>query len=172
MPPFYLGMDRNRFNREVRPYLMEIPVGEQGIAFDRLDLDAWADEHKRRSGRPATWKGGTTCLENQRLGSASAAVSGTSTNGSKSYRAGDFERAKVNTGTREQEVCRLRWEWEVAVPELETSVFLIPPRDQHGRLVKNGEERLLVLNHVARSVIVELRAEGEEECANKSRSLC
>jgi len=91
--PFYLGMDRNRFNREVRPYLMVIPVGEQGIAFDRIDLDAWADEHKRRSGRPATWKRGATCLENQRLDSASAAASGTSTNGSRSYRAGDFERA-------------------------------------------------------------------------------
>ena len=37
--PLYLGMDRNRFNREVRPDLVEIPVGEQGIAFDRIDLD-------------------------------------------------------------------------------------------------------------------------------------
>ena len=91
--PFYLGMGRNRFNREVRPYLMEIPDGEPGLAFDRIDLDDWADEHKHRSGRPATWKGGTTCLENQRLGSASAAASGTSTNGSKGYRGGDFERA-------------------------------------------------------------------------------
>ena len=25
---------------------------------------------------------------------------------------------KVNTGTREQEVCQLRWEWEIEVPEL------------------------------------------------------
>ena len=33
---------------------------------------------------------------------------------------------KVNTGCRDQEVCGLRWEWEVAVPELETTVFLIP----------------------------------------------
>ncbi len=79
---------------------------------------------------------------------------------------------KVNTGTREQEVCRLRWEWEIAVPELETSVFLIPPRDQHGRLVKNGEDRLLVLNHVARSVIEEIRAKGAEERANKCPSPC
>ena len=37
--PGYLGMDRNRFNREVRPYLVEIRIGVQGIAFDRLDLD-------------------------------------------------------------------------------------------------------------------------------------
>jgi integrase len=33
---------------------------------------------------------------------------------------------KVNTGCREQEVCSLRWEWEVEFPELETSVFIIP----------------------------------------------
>jgi len=55
---------------------------------------------------------------------------------------------KVNTGTRDAEVCGLRWEWEVQVPELGTSVFLIPK--QH---VKNREERLVVLNEVARSVI-------------------
>jgi len=30
---------------------------------------------------------------------------------------------KVNTGCREQEVCGLRWEWEVRIPELNTSVF-------------------------------------------------
>ncbi len=55
---------------------------------------------------------------------------------------------KVNTGLREQEVCQLRWEYEVPVPELGTSVFIIPA--EH---VKNGEERLVVLNRVARSVI-------------------
>src|SRR5208282_1495041 len=33
----------------------------------------------------------------------------------------------VNTGCREQEVCQLRWAWEVPVPELETSVFVIRP---------------------------------------------
>jgi integrase len=33
---------------------------------------------------------------------------------------------KVNTGCREQEVCKLRWEWEIRVPELGTNVFLIP----------------------------------------------
>ncbi len=59
---------------------------------------------------------------------------------------------KVNTGCREQEVCGLRWDWEVPVPELETSVFLIP-----GVRVKNRQERLVVLNHVARSVVDERR---------------
>ena len=51
--PFYLGMDRNRFNAEVRPHLTKIPIGSRGIAFDRLELDAWVDEYKSRNGRPA-----------------------------------------------------------------------------------------------------------------------
>ncbi len=38
--PRYLGLDRNRFNADVRPNLTEIPIGRQGIAFDRLELDA------------------------------------------------------------------------------------------------------------------------------------
>ena len=61
---------------------------------------------------------------------------------------------KVNTGTRDKEVCYLRWEWEVPVPELDTSVFIIP-----GKRVKNGEERLVVLNRVAKSVIESVRGE-------------
>lgn len=39
--PRYLGMDRHCFNREVRPHMAEIRIGKQGIAFDRVDLDAW-----------------------------------------------------------------------------------------------------------------------------------
>jgi len=54
----------------------------------------------------------------------------------------------VNTGCRNQEVCQLRWDWEVGVPELSTSVFIIP-----GERVKNSDDRLVVLNNVARSVI-------------------
>ncbi len=51
--PAYLGMDRNRFNSEVRPYLTNIPIGRQGIAFDRLELDAWVDDYVSCNGRPA-----------------------------------------------------------------------------------------------------------------------
>ena len=46
----------------------------------------------------------------------------------------------VNTGCRDQEICTLRWEWEVKVPELGTSVFIVP-----GQRVKNGDDRLVVL---------------------------
>ena len=64
---------------------------------------------------------------------------------------------KVNTGCRENEVCELRWAWEIDVPELGTSVFLIPEEK-----VKNGDERLVVLNTVARSVIESLRGQHPE----------
>jgi integrase len=55
---------------------------------------------------------------------------------------------KVNTGTRDEEVCQLRWQWEVPVPELKTSVFIVP-----GAYVKNGEDRLIVLNREASRVV-------------------
>ena len=63
----------------------------------------------------------------------------------------------------------LRWEWEVEVPELGTSVFIIP-----GARVKNGEERLVVLNRIARSVVEARRGqhathvftyEGQARCS-------
>jgi integrase len=72
---------------------------------------------------------------------------------------------KVNTGCREQEVCKLRWEWEISVPELRTSVFLIPADfgGRHERSgVKNGDERLVVLNGVAKSVIDKQRGQSKE----------
>jgi hypothetical protein len=46
-------MDRNRFNAEVRPFIKTIPIGRQGIAFDRLELDAWVEDYVSRNGRPA-----------------------------------------------------------------------------------------------------------------------
>jgi integrase len=60
----------------------------------------------------------------------------------------------VNTGTRQEEVCGLKWEWECSLPELNTSVFIIP-----GEGVKNNEDRVVVLNRVARSIVDELRGQ-------------
>ena len=77
--PFYLGMDRNRFNAEVRPYLVEIRVGKQGIAFDRLDLDAWVDHYKSRNGRPVQPKGERLWDAKERQDSDYVGVSGKST---------------------------------------------------------------------------------------------
>ncbi|MDP2902480.1 MAG: tyrosine-type recombinase/integrase [Methylovulum sp.] len=64
---------------------------------------------------------------------------------------------KVNTGCREQEVCGLRWEWEVRLPEHNASVFVIP-----AHAVKNRIRRVVVLNSEARSVIEELRGQHPE----------
>ncbi|MBI3558593.1 MAG: tyrosine-type recombinase/integrase [Deltaproteobacteria bacterium] len=64
---------------------------------------------------------------------------------------------KVNTGCREQEVCGLKWEWELPIPELDTVAFLIPSSE-----VKNREDRLVVLNRVAKSVIDGVRGKHPE----------
>jgi integrase len=60
----------------------------------------------------------------------------------------------VNTGCRDHEICNLRWEWEYDVPELDTSVFVIPK--EH---VKNNEDRVAVLNSVAKEVIENARGQ-------------
>lgn len=76
---------------------------------------------------------------------------------------------KVNTGTRDGEVCALRWDWEVQVPEVGTSAFLIPKER-----VKSREERLVVLNEVARSVIEACRGVHPESvftCKGKPRGV-
>ena len=87
--PAYLGMDRNRFNSEVRPHLTEIPIGIQGIGFDRLELDAWVDDYKSRNGRP-TRKGVKSWDASEYPASSSGPVSGMSTNASAG---GEFAKA-------------------------------------------------------------------------------
>jgi hypothetical protein len=77
--PSYVGMDRNRFNAEVRPHLIEIPIGKQGIGFDRLELDAWVDDYKTRNGRPGRWKGDKSWDVKRCQASSSEAASGMST---------------------------------------------------------------------------------------------
>lgn len=60
----------------------------------------------------------------------------------------------VNTGCRASEVSGLLWNWEVSVPELGTSVFIVP-----GHKVKNTDDRLVILNRVARSVVAARRGQ-------------
>lgn len=43
--PGYLGMCRDEFNKTVRPHVREFPIGKQGVAFDRHELDEWADAY-------------------------------------------------------------------------------------------------------------------------------
>lgn len=58
----------------------------------------------------------------------------------------------VNTGCRVNEICNLQWDWEIDAPSLKSKIFIIP-----GELVKNGDERLVVVNRIALSVVNSLR---------------
>lgn len=90
--PAYVGMDRNRFNREVRPTVTEIPIGIQGIAFDRLDLDAWVQQYKTRNGRPSGTNSRSTEPWDAQYRQASSSGANTGTLGSK-FSVNDFEKA-------------------------------------------------------------------------------
>lgn len=54
----------------------------------------------------------------------------------------------LNTGARDDNVCGLRWEWEVPVPELQRSVFVIPAAEFKGK-----RDHVLILNDVAWNVV-------------------
>ena len=58
----------------------------------------------------------------------------------------------VNTGLRASNVCGLQWTWEVAVPEIGRSVFVIPPE-----AFKSRRPHVAILNDVAWSIIEEQR---------------
>jgi integrase len=62
----------------------------------------------------------------------------------------------VHTGARENVVAELRWAWETKVPEIGTSVFLVP-----GEFTKNETTCLIVLNSVARQVVESRRGQHE-----------
>jgi len=94
--PAYLGMDRNRFNAEVRPFLTEVPIGTQGIGFDRLELDAWFEDYKSCNGRPAQ-KGEHLWDANEYPASFSGPGSGTSTNASSG---GEFAKALAQLASK------------------------------------------------------------------------
>lgn len=63
----------------------------------------------------------------------------------------------VNTGCRDQEVCQLRWDWEVGIPELETSVFILPET-----ITKSSKERVVVLNAIVHRVVASRRGMDRE----------
>lgn len=59
----------------------------------------------------------------------------------------------LNSGLRsESEAVELDWGWEIAVPELDASVFLIP-----GDTRNNEQDHVCVLNSAARSIIERCR---------------
>ena len=91
---------------------------------------------------------------------------------------------KVNTGLREQEVCQLRWEWEMYLPELGRSIFIIPGAndadlfgssvddvDDNWRGTKNGDDRIVVINQQAQKIIDKRRGE-HLICVFTYRGIC
>lgn len=59
----------------------------------------------------------------------------------------------VNTGLRDENVCGLRWDWEVPVPEVGRSVFLIPAAE-----FKTGVAHVAILNDAAWRIVESMRA--------------
>jgi|SRR5690554_86626 len=59
----------------------------------------------------------------------------------------DMAEFAVHTGCRESEICALRWEWEVSLPDNGFG-FVLP-----ASVTKNGCDRLVVLNATARAVV-------------------
>jgi len=68
---------------------------------------------------------------------------------------------KVNSGSREAEVCGLRWEWEINIPGFDPVVFLIPSgvtlTEARGSQVKNRHDRIIVCNDTAGNVVESMR---------------
>jgi predicted DNA-binding transcriptional regulator AlpA len=95
----YLGMDRNRFAAEVRPYVTTIPIGKQGIAFDRLELDAWVEDYVSRNGRPGRLQGVRPWDVEDRPASSRERAFGTSTSGSKG---GEFAKALAQINSQKR----------------------------------------------------------------------
>lgn len=63
----------------------------------------------------------------------------------------------ANTGLRDQAQAGLRWEWEVDLPLLKSSAFIIPGDEQ-----KNDKEFLLVLNATSKAIIERWRGRHKE----------
>jgi integrase len=63
----------------------------------------------------------------------------------------------VNTGARDENVCGLQWSWEVKVPELKRSVFVIPPE-----FFKTQRRHVLMLNDVAWSIVERQRGVNDK----------
>ena|SRR5271157_3357892 len=88
--PRYLGMDKNKFNELVRPFVTEIRYGSMSVGFDRLDLDAWIEDYIRCNGRPGLKGGNNPWRERKCQVSSDVGASGTSI---RDFEAREFEKA-------------------------------------------------------------------------------
>ena len=63
----------------------------------------------------------------------------------------------LNSGARDDNVCKLRWDWERRVPEMDRSVFVIPAEEFKGK-----RPHVLVLNDAAWRIVEECRGAHDE----------
>lgn len=63
----------------------------------------------------------------------------------------------INTGARDENVCGLRWEWEIQVPEVGRSVFKVPAAEFKGK-----RDHLLILNDTAWRIVESQRGKHAE----------
>jgi integrase len=63
----------------------------------------------------------------------------------------------LNTGARDENVCGLKWSWEVRVPELQRSVFVVP-----AAAFKGKRNHVLILNDAAWSIVEACRGQHSE----------
>jgi integrase len=68
----------------------------------------------------------------------------------------DMAQFALNTGLRDQELCGLKWEHEAKISGTQESVFIITEES-----AKNGHERIVPLNAVARSIVDRYRGQSE-----------
>lgn len=63
----------------------------------------------------------------------------------------------LNTGLRDQEVCKLKWSDECKISGSDATVFIIQQEN-----AKNGRERIVPLNRTARAIIESRRGNGSD----------
>lgn len=63
----------------------------------------------------------------------------------------------LNTGCRDQEICHLRWSWEIPIPGFDNTIFVIPKE-----FTKSKHDKYLVLNAIAKEVVENQRGIHEE----------
>lgn len=66
----------------------------------------------------------------------------------------------LNSGVRDKVVCNLQWDWEVPIPQLGVSVFVVPADHVKGEAGKKSD-RVLVCNTVSQSIIERQRGKHE-----------
>jgi len=62
----------------------------------------------------------------------------------------------LHTGLRDQEICGLKWEHEAKISDTQESVFIVTEER-----AKNGHERIVPLNAVARSIVDRYRGQSD-----------